>query len=82
LIVVASNTGEDAHPAWWLNLMANPAVEVLVGTKRSRVRATEVEEPERTRLYRRFIDEVDRAYAEYVERTTRRIPVVALTPQP
>ena len=80
-IVVATNAGEDVHPAWWLNLVADPRAEVQVGTKRRRVRANEIEEPERSNLYRRFVDEIDRGYAEYSDRTDRRIPVVALTPE-
>lgn len=30
-IVVASRGGDDHHPAWFLNLRDNPAVEVKVG---------------------------------------------------
>ena len=37
LIVVASRGGSDAGPAWWLNLKANPATTVQVGSERRQV---------------------------------------------
>ncbi len=44
---------------------------------RVRVRAREAEGVERERLWARLV-ETDPAYAEYQERTKRRLPVVAL----
>src|SRR6185295_11578011 len=32
--VVASKGGEPAHPKWYLNIQANPEVEVQVGTEK------------------------------------------------
>ncbi len=29
-IVVASNAGENRHPAWWLNLLSDPSATVTV----------------------------------------------------
>lgn len=79
-IVVASNAGEDKDPTWWLNLAAQPRAEVLIGGRKVLVVAREVDEPERTPLYQRFIDDIDESYGEYQARTSRRIPVVALEP--
>lgn len=76
-VVVATNVGEDRHPAWWLNIEANPHVEVLVNGRRLAVTARPAGGKERTRLYQRFID-MDDGYAEYVKRTKRTIPVVVL----
>lgn len=76
-VVVGTNAGEDRHPAWWLNVEANPHVEVLVKGERVRVTARLAEGEERKRLYQRFID-LDDSYAEYRRRTTREIPVVVL----
>jgi deazaflavin-dependent oxidoreductase (nitroreductase family) len=76
-VVVASNVGEDRHPAWWLNLEAHPQVEILVNGESISVTARLADGEERTRLYQRFI-EIDRSYAEYQRRTTRAIPVVML----
>src|SRR5262245_62487452 len=38
-VVVASNAGDDRHPAWWLNLRARPEARVQVGRERCAVRA-------------------------------------------
>ncbi len=42
LTVVASNSGAVRHPQWYLNLIADPAVTVEIGTERHRPRATVV----------------------------------------
>jgi deazaflavin-dependent oxidoreductase (nitroreductase family) len=79
-IVVGSNLGEDRHPTWWLNLEAEPRAKVIVGGQAVPVIARQVEEPERSQLYQRFVDDVHPSYGEYRARTDRRIPVVALDP--
>jgi deazaflavin-dependent oxidoreductase (nitroreductase family) len=76
-VVIASNAGEDRHPAWWLNLRAQPRGEVELGRHRIAVRAREAEGPERQQLWTRWL-EADPSYDEYRKRTTRRIPVVVL----
>ncbi|HKZ20899.1 MAG TPA: nitroreductase/quinone reductase family protein [Acidimicrobiia bacterium] len=78
-VVIASNAGEDSHPAWWLNLLAEPRAVVAFGGQIIPVVAHELEEPERSSLLSRFVSEIDAGYADYQRRTTRRIPVVALT---
>jgi len=78
-VVFASNAGEPRHPAWWLNLAADPHATVQRGQEVMPVVAREAEGEERARLW----DEVVRTeagYAVYAERTTRRIPVVVLEP--
>jgi deazaflavin-dependent oxidoreductase (nitroreductase family) len=77
LIVVASYAGENRHPAWWLNLLTNPQAEVQVGPDRYLVSAHEVEGPDRDRLWAQVVA-TDPSYAKYRQRTTRRIPIVAL----
>ena len=79
-IVVGTNAGEDRHPTWWLNLAAQPRAKVTVGGRTVPVVAREVEEPERSVLYRRFVDDIHQSYHEYAARTSRRIPVVSLEP--
>ena len=76
-IVIASNVGDDRDPAWWRNLKANPAAELSVGGKRLRVRAREAHGAERESLWIRIVA-ADPAYAEYQQRTKRRLPVVML----
>ena len=80
-VVVASNVGEDRHPTWWLNLAAEPRAKVMVGGQTVPVVARELEDPERSLLYQRFVDEINESYDQYRNRTTRRIPVVALDPK-
>lgn len=80
-VVVASNAGDDHQPAWWLNLVAEPRARVMVGGQTVPVMARELDDPERSLLYQRFVDEIDQSYREYQTRTTRRIPVVALDPK-
>lgn len=76
-VVVASYAGQDQHPAWWLNLLADPRGEVQVGSERFPVIAREIEGEERNRLWS-LVVETDPSYAEYQRRTTRRLPVVVL----
>ena len=76
-VVVASYVGLDRDPAWWRNLKAAPDGEVVAAGKRVRVRAREADGAERERLWARVIEK-DPAYAEYQQRTKRRLPVVVL----
>lgn len=78
-VVIASKAGAPTNPDWYYNLLANPVVSVEVGTEQFQARATIPEEPERTRLYDQMVA-VNPGFAEYQRNTTRRIPVVLLTP--
>ena len=77
LIVVASNNGQDHHPAWWLNLEHTPEVDVRYGREHLRVRAHLATGDERARLWP-WLLEKNSAYAKYQKRTKREIPVVVL----
>ena len=79
LIVVASKGGSDQSPAWYLNLVANPEVVVQVRDKRYRCTARVAEGDERAKLWR-FMAGYYPPYLEYQARTSRKIPVVVLTP--
>jgi deazaflavin-dependent oxidoreductase (nitroreductase family) len=78
-VVIASVLGEPRHPAWYLNLEANPQAEVEFGGRRRRVRARVAEGEERALLWRAMADKLA-DYDEYAARTSRRIPVVVLEP--
>ena len=80
LVLVASNGGNPKHPAWFLNLQAQPEAEVEVRGKRLRVRAEQVSPGEKARLWPR-ITSLYPGYESYQRRTTRDIPVVLLYPQ-
>ncbi len=79
LVVVASNNGQDHHPAWWLNLEHTPEVDVRYGRAHLRVRAELATGDERARLWPWLLKQ-NSAYAKYQKRTKREIPVVVLRP--
>lgn len=77
LVIVASKGGVDKHPAWYLNLKAEPETDVNWRGERRRVRAREAGNEERERLWPRLV-EMYPAYADYQARTERKIPVLVL----
>ncbi|WP_229070951.1 nitroreductase/quinone reductase family protein [Actinoplanes sp. DH11] len=79
-IVAASNRGAGHHPAWYLNLLADPDVTVQVGTDTVPARARPATEEERARLWQRLITAMP-VYRDYQAATTRQIPLVILTPR-
>jgi deazaflavin-dependent oxidoreductase (nitroreductase family) len=80
LVLVASYGGDDRHPAWYLNLQANPEVRATIaGSTRTMIARTATEE-ERAELWPR-ITSVFEGYARYQVRTERPIPVVILEPK-
>ncbi|MEW6272804.1 MAG: nitroreductase family deazaflavin-dependent oxidoreductase [Thermodesulfobacteriota bacterium] len=78
-VVVASNGGSDRHPAWWLNLRANPRARVEVGGRTVEVTAREATAEEHARLWPE-LKAVNPFYGNYERITERRIPVVVLAP--
>ena len=80
LVVVASRGGDDQPPAWYLNLVANPDVEVaLQGKPAVPMRARVASADERDTLWPQVTAEY-KNYAEYQTRTARQIPLVLLEP--
>jgi deazaflavin-dependent oxidoreductase (nitroreductase family) len=77
--VVASKGGAPEHPGWYRNLLANPDVEVQVGTRKLKARARTATGDERARLWRKAL-EFWPPYADYALKTEREIPVVVLDP--
>ena len=78
-VVIASKGGAPADPLWYLNLRANPAADVTIGRTSQPVRAHDAEGEERSRLWRAMTD-LYSGYDRYADRTSRRIPVVVLSP--
>lgn len=78
-VVIASRGGAPTNPNWYYNLVANPLVTVEVGKDKFQARAKVAEEPERTRLYNKMVDMMP-GFDEYRRKTTRKIPVMVLTP--
>lgn len=74
-IVVASQGGSPRHPAWYLNLQANPAVTIQVDRETYSLVARTASAAERADLWPRLVD----LYADfdaYDAWTQREIPVV------
>ena len=74
-VLVGSQGGAPTDPVWVRNLRVNPDVEIRDETVVRPMRVREVEdENERSRLWKLAIAAYP-PYAEYQERTARRIPV-------
>jgi deazaflavin-dependent oxidoreductase (nitroreductase family) len=76
-VVFATKAGAPTNPDWYHNLVAHPVVTVEVGDEKFKARATPLKGEERDRLYARQVERAP-SFAEYEQRTSRRIPVVAL----
>jgi deazaflavin-dependent oxidoreductase (nitroreductase family) len=78
--VIASKGGAPEHPGWYRNLLANPEVEIQVGTAKMRARARTATGEERVRLWKQAV-EFFPPYADYQRKSAgREIPVVVLDP--
>jgi deazaflavin-dependent oxidoreductase (nitroreductase family) len=75
-VVIASNNGAPAHPAWYHNLLADPRATVEVGSEKVSVRARTARPEERGDLA---------TTVPYVAQqqglTSRQIPLVVLEPE-
>lgn len=79
LVVVASKGGVDRHPAWYLNLKANPETTAWWKGEKRAVRARDATDEERERLWPMMV-ECYPPYEGYQRRTDRQIPIVVLEP--
>lgn len=77
-LLVASKGGMSHHPAWYLNLEANPDCEIEIGSQRLPMHAKRVSDEEKKTLWPKLC-EVYPDYDDYQARTERNIPVVRLT---
>ncbi|HJQ44177.1 MAG TPA: nitroreductase/quinone reductase family protein [Jatrophihabitantaceae bacterium] len=82
IVVVASRGGDDTHPAWYLNVCANPDVEVsFQGAPKRPMTARPARPDERARLWP-MVTKKHPHYGRYQRRTDREIPLVLLEPIP
>jgi deazaflavin-dependent oxidoreductase (nitroreductase family) len=79
VVVIASKGGSPTHPAWYLNLLANPIVTVEAAGETWQARATVVaDEADRRRIYDRHA-ELHSSFSEYeAQAGDRVIPVILL----
>jgi deazaflavin-dependent oxidoreductase (nitroreductase family) len=78
-LVVASRGGAPKHPLWYLNLVADPAVQLQVGADKLHARARTASAGEKARLWPKMTA-IWPSYDEYQTKTDRDIPVVILEP--
>lgn len=85
ILIIGSYAGAPKHPAWFLNLSANPNVTVEVGDgttiDRYEATATVLPDAERDAVWPTIEAEMP-GFADYQAKTDRVIPVIALTRNP
>ncbi len=79
IVLVASRGGDDRHPDWFLNLEADPQVEVEMDGVTRPMTAHVADATEKADLWPKIVADHDN-YAGYQKKTDRDIPVVVLTP--
>jgi deazaflavin-dependent oxidoreductase (nitroreductase family) len=78
IVIVASRGGDDFHPAWYLNLVDNPQVQVRYkGGPNKMMTARTATTEERARMWP-IVEKQYKGYAGYQQRTDREIPLVIL----
>ena len=80
IVIVASRGGDDHHPAWFLNLEANPEVTIKMKDgvpqkRRARIASSE----ERNSMWPQITQKF-KNYGNYQTKTEREIPLVLLEP--
>jgi deazaflavin-dependent oxidoreductase (nitroreductase family) len=79
IVIVASRGGDDHHPAWYLNLIETPQVQVSYkGAPHKIMTARTANSDERARMWP-IVAGAYKGYAGYQEKTSREIPLVILS---
>ena len=78
MIVIGSASGAERHPAWVLNLIANPRVTVQYLADSGPAQAEVLDGDERKAMWERITAEAP-WYAGYQQLTSREIPLIRLT---
>ena len=79
-LIVASKGGADEPPAWFLNLEADPEVQVQVKGDRFTAQARTASSDEKPEMWKTMTAEWP-AYDDYQKKTDRQIPVIVLKPR-
>lgn len=77
-LLVGSNGGASRHPAWYLNVVADPEVTVQVGAEVFTARARTATGEERLALWP-LVTAVFPRYDTYQSQTERELPLVAIS---
>ena len=79
IVIVASRGGDDHHPAWYLNLLETPQVQVSYkGAPHKIMTARTANSEDRARMWP-VVAGAYKGYAGYQEKTSREIPLVILS---
>ena len=78
-LLVGSNWGRDRHADWYLNLLREPHGMIHVGGRKFSVSGHDADGDEYDRLWK-FVTGLHAPYLKYQEMTSRRIPIIVLTP--
>jgi deazaflavin-dependent oxidoreductase (nitroreductase family) len=78
-VIIASKGGAATHPAWYLNLRANPDATVEIGDREVQVEAGVADPEEKARLWEKMV-EMYPTYDDYQSKTEREIPLLVLRP--
>jgi deazaflavin-dependent oxidoreductase (nitroreductase family) len=81
VVLVASKGGDDRDPQWYLNLSANPDVEVGIDGITRKMRARTASPEEKAALWPDIVAAY-KGYAGYQKRSEREIPVIICEPRP
>jgi deazaflavin-dependent oxidoreductase (nitroreductase family) len=79
-VLVASKGGDDRHPEWYLNLVADPDVELTVAGATMPMTARTATAEEKADLWPQIVSAY-KGYAGYQRRSARDIPVVICEPR-
>ncbi|HML00228.1 MAG TPA: nitroreductase family deazaflavin-dependent oxidoreductase [Acidimicrobiales bacterium] len=78
-VVIASNSGQEHPPAWWLNLEATKEATVIIAGRRIPVEPRELQGNERTAVLARATA-YNKQWRSYTNSLDRFLPVVRLEP--
>ena len=75
VVVSASNSGMERHPAWYLNMQSNPRVKVQLGQEVFEAMAEPVPAEERESVWATVV-KINKHQGEYLAMVEREIPLV------
>ena len=80
IVVIASKGGDDRHPDWYTNLVAQPDVEITKDGVTAPYRARTATPEEKAEMWP-LVTKAYKGYAGYQRKTDRDIPVVICEPR-
>ena len=81
VVLIASKGGDDRDPQWYLNLSANPDVQITMNGETRAMRARTAAQEEKAALWPEIVAAY-KGYDGYQKKANRDIPVVICEPRP